>query len=188
MKKVGLLVVAAAMLLAIAGLATRLAYAQSNQITVPLYEQNGSGESGTAVLTEQNGQLMVQLNLANTPAGVPQPAHIHEGTCADLNPTPKYPLNNVVDGASTTTVAVTLADLTGSQAYAINVHKSAAEAKVYVACGDISTMTSGPATGGTSVPGMPTTGSGDWPATLLGMVILSAAIIVTGVRMWMAMR
>lgn len=26
---------------------------------------------------------------------VPHPAHIHEGTCANLNPTPKYPLANV---------------------------------------------------------------------------------------------
>ena len=66
----------------------------------------------------------------------PQPAHIHETTCADLNPEPVFPLESVVEGQSESDVDVSLEDLALTP-YAINVHKSEAEADVYVACGDI---------------------------------------------------
>lgn len=66
----------------------------------------------------------------------PQPAHIHEGTCADLNPQPAFPLQDVVNGSSETDVNISLDDLTISS-YAVNVHKSAEEVDTYVACGDI---------------------------------------------------
>jgi hypothetical protein len=85
------------------------------------------------------------------------PAHIHSGSCTTLGDV-VYPLNNVgssmetmgtpvasmMMGATTaipvemssTTVDTTLADLT-SEAYAINVHESAANIGNYIACGDI---------------------------------------------------
>ena len=69
----------------------------------------------------------------------PQPAHIHEGTCDDLNPEPAFPLQDVVDGRSETDLDITLDDLALST-YAVNVHKSAAESDLYVACGDITTV------------------------------------------------
>jgi hypothetical protein len=65
-----------------------------------------------------------------------EPAHIHMGTCAHLNPAPKYPLTSVVDGISETTVNATIAQLTAGN-LAVNVHKSAADLKDYVACGDL---------------------------------------------------
>ncbi len=64
------------------------------------------------------------------------PAHVHPGTCATLDPKPKYPLSDVKDDKSSTTIDVALADLTKS-AFAVNLHKSSAEAKTYSACGDI---------------------------------------------------
>ena len=67
-----------------------------------------------------------------------QPAHIHKGTCAKLDATPAYPLNNVVNGRSTTTVNVALSALLKGH-YAINMHRSAKQLKTYVACGDITT-------------------------------------------------
>jgi Cu/Zn superoxide dismutase len=108
----------------------------ANSVTIQLKEQNASGESGTATLTQQDDGVLVVMSLTGAGAD-PQPAHIHPGPCATLDPKPKYPLSNVVDGKSTTTVkGVKLADLeTG--AYAINVHKSASDIKTYVACGDI---------------------------------------------------
>jgi hypothetical protein len=110
-------------------------------LAVQLNEQNGSGESGTATLSVgDGGTLEVELELDGAPAGTPQPAHIHPGTCADLDPVPKYPLENVVDGSSQTSVDVSLEDL-ALEVYAINVHKSAEEADVYVACGDIGDIT-----------------------------------------------
>ena len=54
-----------------------------------------------------------------------QPAHIHKGSCAKLDPTPAYALADVKDGASTSTVDVKLDDLRHG-AFAINVHESAA--------------------------------------------------------------
>jgi CHRD domain len=104
-------------------------------VTMQLSEQNGSGESGTATLTAEGESTRVEIDISNG-TSEPQPAHIHEGSCANLNPTPKYALQNVVDGKSTSTVAASLDDLK-SEAYAINVHKSAMELQTYVSCGDI---------------------------------------------------
>lgn len=135
MKRAWLLAALAALTMLLA--AALSAAAADTTITVQMTAQNGSGESGTATLTDLgNGQTKVVVNLTGAPAGVAQPAHIHEGTCSNLNPTPKYPLTSVMDGKSETTVPVSLADLM-SESYAINVHKSQAEVQTYFSCGDI---------------------------------------------------
>src|SRR4051794_717549 len=111
--------------------------AQGKVVRVTLIDENGSGEDGSAQLTDQgDGTTKVELIMLNAPEGAVQPAHIHKGTCATLDPAPAYPLNNVTDGKSTTVVKVALADLAKDK-YAINVHKSAAEATVYVSCGNL---------------------------------------------------
>ena len=109
---------------------------EPKSVTVRLGEQNKSGESGTARLTPAGDKTRVTINLKGAPKGTPQPAHIHEGKCPNLDPKPKYPLENVVDGKSTTEVAADIKTLTAG-GLAINVHKSKEEIKVYVACGDI---------------------------------------------------
>jgi hypothetical protein len=105
-------------------------------VTVKLDEQNGSGESGTATLTAEGASTKVVLELENPASPDPQPAHIHKGTCAELDPTPAYPLTNVEDGKSDTTVNVALDELKSGE-FAINVHKSEPEIKTYVSCGNI---------------------------------------------------
>lgn len=106
-------------------------------LVISLTEQNGSGESGTATFTEtSNGTVRVEVVINNAPAGVSQPLHVHEGTCANLNPAPKFPLTNLENGTSTTEITTTLEALLASP-HAVNGHKSAAEASVYVFCGDI---------------------------------------------------
>jgi hypothetical protein len=107
-------------------------------LTIKLNTQNASGESGTATLTPVDGGVMVSVKIAGEPADVPQPMHIHTGSCANLGGV-KYPLANVVNGVSVTPgarVATTIADLLAAP-FAINVHKSTTEISVYVACGDI---------------------------------------------------
>ncbi len=100
--------------------------------------QNGSGENGTATLTQEKTGVEVAVKLAGAPSGVEQPMHIHQGTCAHLSPAPKYPLTSAAGGSSTTLVkGATLAELLASP-FAINVHKSATDLKTYVSCGDIS--------------------------------------------------
>jgi hypothetical protein len=122
--------------------------AQGNAVTVTLAGQNNSSLSGTATLTPTGDQTQVVIKVTGEPTGASEPAHVHEGTCANLNPVPKYPLANVVNGSSTTTINVPLASLTSGQ-FAINLHKSAQELTVYVACGDITaTPAAAPATGG----------------------------------------
>ena len=102
-----------------------------------LADQNNSGERGTATLLQGVNGVIVKLRLNGAAEGVDQPAHIHKGTCAKLDPKPTYGLTLVKDGMSETTVAnTTLADLQKGD-YAINVHKSGKEAAIYVACGNI---------------------------------------------------
>lgn len=111
------------------------AAAATSTLTINIHEQNGSGESGTATLTQEGADVKVVIALKGAPATA-QPAHIHDGTCADLKGV-AYPLSNVVNGSSTTTVkAVTIDKLLGGK-YAINVHESAANLGKYVACGEI---------------------------------------------------
>ena len=105
--------------------------------TVKMGAQNKSGESGTAKLTAEGAdKTRVEISLKGAPKGVEQPAHIHEGSCAKLDPKPKQGLENVVDGKSSTVVPMSLADLRKGN-LAINVHKSKEDIKTYVSCGDI---------------------------------------------------
>jgi hypothetical protein len=111
--------------------------AGAKTVSVRLAALSKSGESGTAKLTSLGAdKTRVEISLKGGPKGTPQPAHVHEGTCAKLNPQPKYGLENVVDGKSTTEVPVGLDKLTAG-GLAINVHKSGQEIQTYVACGPI---------------------------------------------------
>ena len=106
-------------------------------ITIKMVAENGSGENGSATLTQVADGVLVAVKLDNTPQGTPQPTHIHIGTCAKINKAPEYPLANTVNGASTSTVrGIALSDLLKGK-YAINVHKSASELGTYVSCGNI---------------------------------------------------
>ena len=109
--------------------------AQDKPVTVKLSPQNASGQSGTATLTPEGDKTQVTIKLAGASAAA-QPAHIHDGTCANLDAKPRVPLQNVVGGSSTTMLDMKLADIMGKGG-AINVHKSAADVKTYVACGDL---------------------------------------------------
>jgi len=114
---------------------TTIAAAQQQATTLQLVQQNNSGISGTATFTPSGGGLTVDLKVTGAGAG-PQPAHIHGGTCAQLNPTPDFTLASVTNGSSTTTLQTTLQTLAATP-HAVHMHKSADELTVYVACADI---------------------------------------------------
>lgn len=110
---------------------------ENKPTTVKLNAQNDSGQAGTAILTPMDGgKTEVTIKVANPPSGVAQPAHVHEGSCENLNKAPKYPLTSVMNGTSTTVVNVDITTMMKTP-HAINVHKSGPEAAVYVACGNI---------------------------------------------------
>lgn len=103
---------------------------------VTMKEQNGSKQIGTATIADVDGKAKVTVKVTAGTKDVPQPAHIHIGAC----PTPgavAYPLSAVVNGMSETTLAISTTELMSKLPLAVNVHKSADDAKTYVSCGDI---------------------------------------------------
>jgi hypothetical protein len=133
---------AASLMLSLSSVAV---HAQDNvkSVMITLNELNDSGVTGSATLTAQGDQTVVELKLTGLTGD--HPDHIHNGTCADPVPEPTYPLNDVVlnpsdpEGRSTTTVDVELNSLLEDD-YLILVHKSHEEINTYVACGDIVPM------------------------------------------------
>jgi hypothetical protein len=112
----------------------------SDELTVSLAEQSGSAQSGEAVLTAvDDSTTRVEISLGGG-GETPQPAHIHKGSCANLNPEPEHALEDVVAGESSTEVNVSLDELRDGE-FAINVHESATALQTYVACGDIGSST-----------------------------------------------
>lgn len=161
----------AVILFVVLALAGAAMVSAADPVTVTLNPLNDSGESGTAVLTDLgNGKVRVEVAITGAPAGVVQPMHIHKGTCANLDPKPTYPLTSLTDGKSVTEIEATLTDLQNGD-FAINGHKSAQEASVYVFCGDI------PATAPTALPAT----GGDFTNGILLLAVLALGLIATGV-------
>ena len=91
-----------------------------------------------------------------TPPDVLHPAHVHAGTCDDLDPNPAQPLENIIprlndDEAdnepqgvltaprtlySETDVEMSLDDML-AESHSINVHESEEQIQNYIACGEI---------------------------------------------------
>lgn len=117
-------------------------------VSVPLTAQNGSGIAGTATLTAVGNQTQVVISVTGEPAGASEPAHIHVGACPNPGSV-KYPLSNVENGASTTTVNAPLSAITAGN-MAVNLHESKANISHYVSCGDIPVVaaTNLPSSGG----------------------------------------
>jgi hypothetical protein len=110
--------------------------AQMPSKTIELKTLNASGVSGQAVLTDLgNGRTRVDVHV--DAAGHPDmPSHIHPGTCTNLVPQPRYPLESVKDGSATTEIPVGLSELLQQQAVVMT-HKSNDEMAVYTSCGEI---------------------------------------------------
>lgn len=108
------------------------------KLPIILNQENQSGESGQATLEEVDGKVRVNLNLTGALSDVPQPSHIHLGSCAQLGDV-KYPLTSVLNGQASTTLDVSLPQLLDQLPLAINVHKSSNQAGIYVSCGDLLT-------------------------------------------------
>jgi hypothetical protein len=103
---------------------------------IQLRTLNASSVTGTVTLIDL-GDGRTQVDIKVEPAGnLDMPAHIHPGSCDALIPQPKHPLQNVVNGISTTVVRAPLAELT-SGGLAVNLHRSNDDLKTYTACADL---------------------------------------------------
>ncbi len=104
--------------------------------TIQLATLNASGVTGAVTLTDLGtGKTRVEVRV--DAAGHPDmPAHIHPGTCAELVPQPKFPLENVRGGVSITEVPASMTELIGGN-LAVNLHKSLDDLKTYTACANL---------------------------------------------------
>jgi hypothetical protein len=109
----------------------------AHAMTINMTAQNSSKQDGQVFLNDTSGGLKVKIQLKNEAAGASEPAHIHQGTCAKLNPAPWKPLSNVVNNLSVTTIpGLTIAEIKKAK-YAVNVHQSTSNLGHYVSCGDL---------------------------------------------------
>lgn len=106
------------------------------RLELDLEELNDSGISGTVTLYDAgDDRTIVEFDVEG--AGGNHPAHIHEGTCGDLNPEPWQNLDNVdEEGQSMTVVDVGLDDLLADD-YAIDMHLAPDELGTLIACANI---------------------------------------------------
>jgi len=96
---------------------------------------NDSGVTGVVTFREAGDRTEVDVRVE--PAGnLDMPAHIHPGSCDNLTPQPKYPLENIQDGASLTVVPASIDELFVG-GLALNVHRSNDDLRTYTACVDI---------------------------------------------------
>jgi hypothetical protein len=105
-------------------------------VTLELDQIDGSGVSGSVVITEVDATTTL-ITVDADPAGHPDmPAHVHPGSCAQLIPQPRFALENIVDGHSSTRVPASFEELT-VPGQAINLHESNTALDVYTACVDL---------------------------------------------------
>lgn len=105
------------------------------ETTLPLQAVEESGEEGTVILQEKDGYVTVKVSVADP--GAIRPIQISNGTCAtpeDL----KYPLNDIIQGVSETTLGLPMSEFLGQGPMVLNVYKSPDESTVRTACADLS--------------------------------------------------
>ncbi|MDO8551575.1 MAG: hypothetical protein Q7S03_02745 [bacterium] len=110
--------------------------ARTIEVDMSAVDPSTFDQSGAATLSEENGKVKVVINVNTPDLLTNQPAHIHIGSCPGVGAV-LYPLNNVVNGRSETTIDTTLDQLENQQPIAINVHQSNQQIGIYTSCGQI---------------------------------------------------
>lgn len=105
------------------------------KLTYTLFEQNNSGISGKVDIKEENGKVVAIVTLEDGKSGN-YPAHFHTGSCESPGPI-VFPLKNIQNGSSQTTLAVSQSEFEAQLPLILNVHKSEKEMGLYISCGVI---------------------------------------------------
>ncbi|HME80912.1 MAG TPA: hypothetical protein VKF82_02435 [Candidatus Eremiobacteraceae bacterium] len=95
----------------------------------------GGTQKGTVTLVPMGEKTKVTISLTGEPEGAIEPSHFHKGNCAHPGAV-TYPLTDVVAGSSVTVVNAPISKL-AIAGDSVNVHKSAAQLNVYMACADL---------------------------------------------------
>lgn len=105
------------------------------RLTLEFDELNDSGVRGSVTLFPQDDRTVVQIAVTNVAGN--HPAHVHTGTCGDIDPEPEFPLTNVdADGRSDTVLEVPLEILPDGE-YVVDIHLSPTELGTLIACAEI---------------------------------------------------
>ncbi|MCI0872231.1 MAG: hypothetical protein J4O07_10490, partial [Chloroflexi bacterium] len=155
---------------------------RADVLTIALSELNSSGQSGTATLVANGSLTDVAVVVTPGAAGVAQPIHIHASSCATLGGV-EYPLTSVMNGTSLTSVSVTLESLRDGD-FAVNLHKSGAEASVYVSCGNLGGGGAGVATSGGSGGSGGSTSPPDIQSKIVNFVLEDITVSIGQTVIW----
>jgi LPXTG-motif cell wall-anchored protein len=148
MRKFAVFVPVLALLMLVASSTSAVAQ-QSITVTIGPGRDEASG-TGTATLTAMGSQTQVVLRVAAT--NPEMLAHIHADACPGVGAV-VFPLQNPMRGSSTTMIAAPLAEVL-AQGRSINLHKSPADAGIYVGCGNLAGAAAGAGgAGAQQVPG-----------------------------------
>ncbi len=162
-----------------------------HEATADLQALGDSGVTGTAHLKDMgDGTTHVKIELEGFEQDVAMPAHLHEGTLDEYDPKPKYPLENVVDGTSESTVEVSLEEIL-SEDFIVAVHESEENIANVVAAGQVEAAHEDDTQQGEDVQ-MPDTGAGGMADSrssvpvaglaLVGAVLAADTFLVTRAR------
>ncbi len=110
--------------------------ASSSTETIAMHALSGSGQNGTATITDLGGNVRVSVSIGGEPASASEPAHVHLGRCPNIKAVPAYNVGPIVHGKGADVVKLTWAEINSGK-YAVNVHKSASDMGTYVSCGNI---------------------------------------------------
>ena len=100
-------------------------------LTIMLDELNGSGQSGSVILTNRGAQTEVVVSV--TP-GISALAHIHDGSCETLGGI-VHDLSDTSGASSSMTVNATLDSLIAGS-FAVNLHDDE-DPSIYTSCGNV---------------------------------------------------
>lgn len=107
----------------------------ARELKLTFTQLNDSGVTGTTTLYDAGNRTIVDIDVKNT--GANHPAHIHKGTCSQLEAKPSFDLTSVhEDGKSRSVVNASLDDLIAG-GYAIDLHLSPTELGTLIVCAGI---------------------------------------------------
>ena len=104
--------------------------------TIAMHGLGGSGQNGTATITDRGGKVIVSVHIANEPASASEPSHVHFGKCPSIKAIPAYNVGPILNGEAKSVVALNWT-MINSGKYVVMVHKSSAAMGTYVSCANI---------------------------------------------------
>ncbi len=114
--------------------------APPRRVTIPLRDvKGGTSQYGSVTLTDLPGNsTRVDIALAGAKSKSVQPAAIYAGTCATQQAEVQYPLNPVVNGKSSTALAVNIGAILDKAPQALKVREDGATPNLpFAACAEL---------------------------------------------------